>query len=47
VGLIVSTGMKAYGEKTGSSGIEGRAKQTAREIADVLKKRFQEQGWIS
>ena len=46
-GLIISTGMKAYGEETGRSGIEGRAKQTAKEIADVLKKRFQEQGWIS
>jgi hypothetical protein len=46
VGLIVSTGMKAYGEETGSSGIEGRAKQTAKEIADVLKQRFEEQGWI-
>ena len=45
-GLIISTGMKAYGEKTGSSGVEGRAKQTAKEIADVLKVRFQEQGWI-
>jgi hypothetical protein len=45
-GLIISTGMKAYGEETGSSGIEGRAKQTAKEIADVLKKRFQEEGWI-
>jgi len=46
-GLIISTGMKAYGEETGSSGIEGRAKQTAKEIADVLKKRFQQEGWIS
>jgi hypothetical protein len=46
-GLIISTGMKAYGEETGSSGIEGRAKQTAKEIADVLKKRFKAQGWIS
>ena len=46
-GLIISTGIKAYGEETGSSGIEGRAKQTAKEIADVLKKRFQQQGWIS
>lgn len=46
LGLIVSGGMHAYGEKTGSSKIEGRAEQTAREIADVLKKRFQEQGWI-
>jgi Domain of unknown function (DUF4410) len=45
-GLIVSTGMKVYGEKSGKSKVEGRAKQTAKEIADVLKKRFQEQGWI-
>jgi Domain of unknown function (DUF4410) len=46
VGLIVSTGMKVYGEKSGGSKVEGRAKQTAKEISDVLKKRFQEQGWI-
>jgi hypothetical protein len=45
-GLIVSTGMKVYGEKSGKSTVEGRADQTAKEIADVLKKRFQEQGWI-
>jgi hypothetical protein len=45
-GLIVSTGLKVYGEKTGSSKVEGRAEQTAKEIANVLKKRFQEQGWI-
>jgi hypothetical protein len=45
-GLIVSTGMKAYDEETGRSGIEGREKQTATEIADVLKKRFQQEGWI-
>ncbi len=44
--LIVETGVKVYGEKTGSSKVEGRAKQTAEEIAEVLKKRFQEQGWI-
>ena len=46
VGLIVSTGMKVHGEKTGSSKIEGRATQTAKEIADVLKERFKEQGWV-
>jgi len=46
-GLIISSGVKAYGEVSGSSKIEGRAKQTAKEIADVLKKRFQEQGWIN
>jgi hypothetical protein len=45
-GLIVSTGMKIYGEESGSSTVKGRAKQTAKEISDVLKKRFQEQGWI-
>jgi hypothetical protein len=46
-GLIISTGTKAYGEETGRSGIEGRAQQTAKEIGDVLKKRFQQEGWIS
>ena len=46
-GLIVGGGMKAYGEYSGSSKIEGRAKDTAKEIADVLKKRFQEEGWIN
>ena len=46
VGLIVSTGVKAYGEESGKSTIEGRADQTAKEIADQLKKKFEEQGWI-
>jgi hypothetical protein len=46
-GLIIGTGVKVYKEETGSSTVEGRAKQTAKEISDVLKKRFQEQGWIS
>ena len=32
LGLIVSTGMKVYGEETGSSKVEGRAKATAKEI---------------
>jgi Domain of unknown function (DUF4410) len=45
-GLIISSGMKIYGEESGSSTVKGRAKQTAEEIADVLKKRFKEQGWI-
>ncbi len=46
IGLIVTGGMKIYGEASGSSGLEGRAKATAKEIADVLKTRFEEQGWI-
>ena len=46
LGLIVSTGMKVYGEESGSAKIEGRAKQTAKEIADHLKIRFEQEGWI-
>ncbi|MBI5507056.1 MAG: DUF4410 domain-containing protein [Deltaproteobacteria bacterium] len=45
-GLIVSSGMKLYGEASGSSKIQGRAEQTAKEIAEILEERFQEQGWI-
>ncbi len=46
-GLIISGGMHVYGEESGSAKVEGRAKQTAQEIADQLKIRFQEQGWIN
>jgi hypothetical protein len=46
-GLIISSGMKVHNEKSGKSKVEGRAKQTAQEIADALKQRFQEQGWIN
>jgi hypothetical protein len=46
-GFIVSTGMKVYGETSGKNTIEGRANQIAQEIGDVLKKRFQDQGWIT
>ena len=45
-GLIVSGGMKAYGEYSGSAKIEGRAKETAKEIAAKIKPKFQQQGWI-
>jgi uncharacterized protein DUF4410 len=47
VGLIASGGMKVYGEASGSAKIESRAKQTAKEIANQLKIRFQKQGWIN
>jgi Domain of unknown function (DUF4410) len=46
-GLIISSGIKVYGEKSGNSTVEGRAEQTAKEIADALKQRFQQQGWIN
>jgi len=45
-GFVVSTGVKAYGEASGRSKVEGRADQTAKEIAKVLEKRFKELGWI-
>ena len=47
IGLIVSTGIKAHEHKTGADTLQGRARDTAKEIAKVLKERFQEQGWIA
>ena len=46
IGLIVSGTAKVAGEVTGRSTIEGAAKRTASEIADVLRAKFQERGWI-
>jgi hypothetical protein len=46
VGLAVQAGVQGYGELSGNSKVQGRAKQTAREIADQLKIRFKEEGWI-
>jgi len=39
-------GAKIYGETSGRSGLEGRAKATADEIAEQLRMRFQDRGWI-
>jgi Domain of unknown function (DUF4410) len=47
VGLIVVGGTKLYREATGKNALEARAKATADEIADQLKIRFQDRGWIS
>jgi len=46
IGLAVQAGVQGYGELSGSAKIQGRAKQTAKEIADQLKIRFKEEGWI-
>ena len=46
IGLLVGGAVKVVGERSGKSGIEGTAKRTAGEIAEVLEQRFQEQGWI-
>ncbi|SHO53292.1 protein of unknown function [Desulfopila aestuarii DSM 18488] len=45
-GLIISTGLKVYGEESGRDTVEGRAKQIGKEIAEVLSKRFKQEGWI-
>lgn len=45
-GFILSTGMKAYGEESGSNTIQGRAQAIAKKIGATLKQRFQQQGWI-
>jgi hypothetical protein len=46
VGLIVIGGAKLYREATGKNGLEARAKATADAIADELKIRFEDRGWI-
>jgi len=46
IGLLVMGGMKVHGEVTGKSKLEGAAKRTAEVIADRLRIRFKEAGWI-
>ncbi len=46
-GLIINAGVQTYGVASGSSEVSGRAKATAKEIADALKKRFTDQGWLN
>ena len=47
LGLIVGGGIKLYGEASGNSGLQGRADKTAKAIAEALRPRFKEQGWIN
>jgi hypothetical protein len=46
LGLMISTGVKTHEEKSGGGTLEGRANDTGKKIADMLKQRFQELGWI-
>jgi hypothetical protein len=46
IGLIVGGAVKAGIELSGTQGIEASGKRTADEIADQLKVKFKEQGWI-
>lgn len=47
IGLIVVGGTKVYGEVSGRNTLEGRAKATAAAIAEQLKIRFRDRGWIN
>ncbi len=46
IGLIVGGVVKAGGELTGRSRIEGSARRTAKKIGDELRVAFQKQGWL-
>jgi hypothetical protein len=46
VGLIVVGGVKLYREASDKNGLEARAKATADAIAEELKERFEDRGWI-
>lgn len=46
IGLAVGGAVKAAGELSGHSTIDGAAERTAKKIADVLEEKFKEQGWI-
>lgn len=47
MGLIVVGGAKLVAEASGRNSIEARAKATADAIADELRLRFQDRGWIA
>ena len=46
IGLVVGGAIKATGEATGRSTIEGAAERTASEIAGQLREGAQRQGWV-
>ena len=47
IGLIIVGATRIYGEASGTNTPEGRAKAVADAIAEQLKIRFREQGWIN
>jgi Domain of unknown function (DUF4410) len=47
LGLIVGSGARIYVEASGRNTLEARAKATANEIAEELRTKFQQRGWIT
>ena len=45
LGLLINTGVQAYGEATGTATIEGAAKRTADEIFEEMRPTIERQGW--
>ena len=45
LGLLVNTGVQAYGEATGTATIQGAAKRTADEIFEEMRPTIERQGW--
>lgn len=46
IGLAVGGAAKVYGEMSGKDKIEGAGKRTAEAIAEHLRGKFKEQGWV-
>ena len=46
IGLAITGTGKIVGEATGRNTIEAAAERTASEIANVLREKFRERGWI-
>lgn len=46
IGLVVTSAVKAEGEMSGRSTVEGRARQTAKEIVKEMEPRLRREGWI-
>ena len=46
IGLIVSTGVKVYGEESGKTTIDGKVEDVAKEIGKQIRPRFVSAGWI-
>jgi hypothetical protein len=46
-GFILTSGMKIDGAASSRARMDGWSRQTTKEIADRLKMKFQEQGWIN
>jgi hypothetical protein len=46
IGLVVTSAVKAEGEMSGRSTVEGRARQTAKQIVEEMEPRLRREGWI-